>query len=202
MDKVMSLVKNLASSEPTVDTDDGSVVTNRDININSKCLKMKIETESDDVRKPGNTAAPTNQTDYTAKGGSVICTDKITGTIDEVDLSVSVKKPKVSPAKVDETKVPSSQGTAVAFILEHKLELIDCLRADHSFILQHVHAKHIITDRQYQNIKHIYQPEKAVTELIDTVIGKGEESCSLFLQVLKEPDVFSTYPRLREIKYD
>lgn len=84
-------------------------------------------------------------------------------------------------------------------ITEHKLELIDCLRADHSLILQHVHAKHIVTDRQYQNLKHILQPEETVTNLIDKLIVNGQNSCSLFLEVLKEPDILETYPQLREI---
>uniref|UniRef100_A0A8C4E379 CARD domain-containing protein n=1 Tax=Dicentrarchus labrax TaxID=13489 RepID=A0A8C4E379_DICLA len=71
--------------------------------------------------------------------------------------------------------------------------------ADHSFILQHVHAKHIITDRQYQYIKHISQPEDRITNLIDQVICKGQETCSSFLEVLKQPDVLRTYPQLKHI---
>lgn len=84
-------------------------------------------------------------------------------------------------------------------ITEHKVELIECLMADHSFILQHVHAKHIVTDRQYQNLKHISQPEETVTNLIDQIILKGQRSCSLFLEILKEPDVLRTFPQLKEI---
>uniref|UniRef100_A0A3B5A371 CARD domain-containing protein n=1 Tax=Stegastes partitus TaxID=144197 RepID=A0A3B5A371_9TELE len=83
-------------------------------------------------------------------------------------------------------------------ITEHKVELIDSLRAD-LFILQHVHAKRIITDRQYQKLKHISQPEETVTNLIDVVIGKDEETCDQFLQVLKDPEVLRTYPGLKEI---
>ncbi len=84
-------------------------------------------------------------------------------------------------------------------IIERKVELIDCLRADHSFILQHVHAGSVITDREYQNMKCVSQPEETVTKLIDQVIGKGQESCSRFLEVLKEPDILKTYPQLKQI---
>uniref|UniRef100_A0A8D0D254 CARD domain-containing protein n=1 Tax=Sander lucioperca TaxID=283035 RepID=A0A8D0D254_SANLU len=90
-------------------------------------------------------------------------------------------------------------GPAVEIIIKHKLELVECLRADHSFILQHVHTKRIVTDRQYERLKHISQPEERVTELIDQVIAGGQESCSLFLKVLKEPDILQTYPQLKLI---
>lgn len=87
-------------------------------------------------------------------------------------------------------------------IIEHKVELIDCLKADHSYILQHAHAKLIITDRQYQDIKENSPstPRETVTDLIDYMILKnGPESWTAFLEVLKLPDVLSTYPQLKEI---
>uniref|UniRef100_A0A3Q1CBB7 CARD domain-containing protein n=1 Tax=Amphiprion ocellaris TaxID=80972 RepID=A0A3Q1CBB7_AMPOC len=83
-------------------------------------------------------------------------------------------------------------------ITEHKVELIDCLRAD-LFILQHVHAKSMVTDRQYQNLKHASPPDETVIKLIDQVIRKGEETCVQFLQVLKDPEVLKTYPKLKKI---
>uniref|UniRef100_A0A665VFH3 CARD domain-containing protein n=1 Tax=Echeneis naucrates TaxID=173247 RepID=A0A665VFH3_ECHNA len=78
------------------------------------------------------------------------------------------------------------QGPAVKLILKHKSELIDCLRADPSFILQHTHARNIVTDREYQNLKCINQPEEAVIKLIDKVIDKGQEYCSAFNELLRE----------------
>lgn len=59
-----------------------------------------------------------------------------------------------------EKNVVFLQGPAVKMIMEHKVEVIDCLRADHSFILQHVHARHIVRDRQQQNLMHSSLPEK------------------------------------------
>lgn len=84
-------------------------------------------------------------------------------------------------------------------IRQHKVELIDCLMADHSFILQHVHACDIVTDREYNKLKDSDTREKAVTELIDQVLAKGQNSCSRFIQVLKMPEILCTYPQLVEM---
>ncbi|XP_036968992.1 uncharacterized protein LOC119027683 isoform X2 [Acanthopagrus latus] len=97
-------------------------------------------------------------------------------------------------------KMETTRSSAKKMITEHKVELINCLMADHSLILQHAHAKQVITDRQYQNIKSLTTPENTVTELIDNVIiVNGEKSCAAFLEVLKLPDVLSTHPQLKEI---
>lgn len=84
-------------------------------------------------------------------------------------------------------------------ITEHKVMLIDCLRRDHSYILQFVHEKKIVTDRKYDQLKHLGQPEPTIIDLIDHVIGNGEKSCSQFIKVLKQPDVVSTFPQLKEM---
>lgn len=83
-------------------------------------------------------------------------------------------------------------------IRQHKVELIDCLMADH-FILQHVHACDIVTDREYNKLKDSDTREKAVTKLIDLVIAKGQNSCSRFIHVLKKPEILHTYPQLVEM---
>ncbi|XP_040914003.1 uncharacterized protein LOC121194919 isoform X2 [Toxotes jaculatrix] len=188
---------------PTVFADGNSVVTTREItNLKAKSLSMKIETVSvPGCSQSGNLVGQVPWANYTARGASVICADKISGTTidNDVNFSVSMKTSQVNAVDaVDETQ-PSSQGPAVKMIKEHKMELIDCLRADCFFILQHVHATQIITDRQYQNLKHTSPPENTIANLIDQVIGKGQESCSLFAKVLKNPDVLETYPQLKEI---
>lgn len=83
-------------------------------------------------------------------------------------------------------------------IKEHKVELINCLMGD-VFILQCVHAKGILSPRQYGNLKHSSNPEQTVTNLIDLLMSKGEETCNQFLQILKDPDVDATYPQLKNI---
>uniref|UniRef100_A0A672ICT5 CARD domain-containing protein n=1 Tax=Salarias fasciatus TaxID=181472 RepID=A0A672ICT5_SALFA len=79
-----------------------------------------------------------------------------------------------------------------------RVELMDCLRAD-PIILQHVHAKGLISYVQYQDLKHMTKPSQAVTELLDVLIGKGQETCAQFLQLLEEPDCLDTYPQLKNI---
>ena len=93
------------------------------------------------------------------------------------------------------------QGPAAKMIISNKLRLIDCLSADPSFILQNVQQKNIVLNRQYRNLKDLSQPEEIVIKLIDLVISKGEKPCSLFLEVLKQPDILETYPNLNEIKW-
>lgn len=85
------------------------------------------------------------------------------------------------------------------FIRQHKAELIDYLRADHSFILQHAQTSDIITDRQYDELKHSKTPEQTVTGLIDQVMTKGQNACSRFIDVLKKPEILCTYPLLKEL---
>lgn len=83
-------------------------------------------------------------------------------------------------------------------IIENKVKLIDWLRADSVFILQHGHSKRIVTDREYQELKSLSVPEAAVTDLIDKMILKKEETCSQFLDTLKESEVNDTYPELKK----
>ncbi|KAM6955905.1 uncharacterized protein PEZ65_006385 isoform 2-T2 [Lycodopsis pacificus] len=184
---------------PTVYADSNSVVLAREMtNVKAKNLNCRIETGDPGSSQTGSAGGQDPQADYTACGVSVICVDKISDVIvdDNIDLSVSRKTSQGGAAA---GTLPSSQGPAVKMIVEHKVELIACLKADHSFILQHAHAKHIVTQRQYWNLKDISPPERNVTNLIDEVIVNGQESCSLFLEVLKEPEVLQTYPQLIEI---
>uniref|UniRef100_A0A3B4YT42 CARD domain-containing protein n=1 Tax=Seriola lalandi dorsalis TaxID=1841481 RepID=A0A3B4YT42_SERLL len=92
-----------------------------------------------------------------------------------------------------------SQAPAAKMIKKHKVELIDCLSADHSFILQHVQARDIVTDREYNHLRHISQPREVVTKLIDIVMGKDQKSIEDFIDLLKESDILCTYPQLEEI---
>ncbi|KAM8747849.1 uncharacterized protein AB9X84_015732 isoform 2-T2 [Acanthopagrus schlegelii] len=98
-------------------------------------------------------------------------------------------------------KMETTSSSAKKMITEHKVELINCLMADHSYILQHSHSKQIITDRQYFNIKEKSPstPQETVIDLIDHVILNGQKSCTLLLKVLKLPEVLSNYPQLKEI---
>ncbi|TKS71651.1 hypothetical protein D9C73_004897 [Collichthys lucidus] len=152
---------------------------------------------------PSENVGQVPRADLTACGGSVICADKISGANIAGDVNLSVTTTLVPAANPNEAfpsrTPPSSKGPAAKMITEHKVKLIECLMADRFFILQHVHAKEIVTDREYQDLKHTPQPGQTVTDLIDCVIFKGEDSCSRFIEVLKEPEVVDTYPQLRQI---
>ncbi|XP_033990576.1 uncharacterized protein LOC117485976 isoform X1 [Trematomus bernacchii] len=196
------------SAAPTAHADSCSVVTMREItDVKSETLNVEIKTEMDPRSwTTGTAVGPVPQRDYTALNGSVICADKISGVNSDVlNLSVSVKsvntgRRDTATPSVDET-LPSHQGPAAKMIISNKVRLIVCLSAGPSFILQNVQQKNILSLRQYGNLKDLSQREEFAIELIDQVISKGEKSCSLFLEVLKQPDILENYPNLNEIKW-
>ncbi|XP_026152230.1 uncharacterized protein LOC113124004 isoform X2 [Mastacembelus armatus] len=168
---------------------------------------MMIETVSHPgSSQSGNTEGQILPACYTARNSSIACADTISGAIIDGDINLSVSIKTSQSATVNETPLPSRvqymEDPVVKMIMKHKVELIDCLRADCNFILQHVHARDIVTDRQYQNLKCVPKPEESIINLIDQVIAKGQESCSSFGKLLKEPEVLKTYPQLKEITKD
>lgn len=187
------------SSTPSMFADGSSVVSCREItNTTAKNISINIQT----VSQPADSSLSGNikpQADLTASGGGVICADKISGVhVDEcINFSVSVNAPQENTGMVEDTQ-PPPEGPAVRKIKEHKVELINCLMGD-VFILQCVHAKGILSPRQYGNLKHSSNPEQTVTNLIDLLMSKGEETCDQFLQILKDPEVDATYPQLKNI---
>lgn len=189
------------SHGPKVFADSNSVVTTREIkNVKAKSLSVKIDRVNSGGYSPsGIPVGQVPQADYTALGGSIICADKISDitTLDNVDFSVTMHNSRASAAKPRQEESPSAQGPSVEMIKKHKVKLTDCLRADASFIMQHVAARGIITDREYQRLRETSQSEDAVIELLDKLIHKDEASCSRFLEVLKDPEVLSTFPWLR-----
>ncbi|XP_024266397.1 protein mono-ADP-ribosyltransferase PARP15 isoform X1 [Oncorhynchus tshawytscha] len=83
-------------------------------------------------------------------------------------------------------------------IITNKMKLIDWLRVDPMYILQHLHCKGIIKDREYQSLMSVPEPENKVIKLLDKIIGKKEITCCQFLDTLKEHDVNETYPVLQQ----
>ncbi|XP_026989255.1 caspase 20, apoptosis-related cysteine peptidase [Tachysurus fulvidraco] len=85
-------------------------------------------------------------------------------------------------------------------LLEKKVFLISTLSADPAFILQHVQQDKIITQREYNNLNHInHTLEKIVTNLLDTVMSKGDASCRKFMNLLQQKEVQDTFPVLKEL---
>lgn len=85
-------------------------------------------------------------------------------------------------------------------IREHKVELIDSLRADGLFVLQHVHARNIVELREYQRLMENPKSEDRIVGLLDLVLNKGEESCSDLIRVFEDPEILRTFPNLKNIK--
>ncbi|TMS19142.1 hypothetical protein E3U43_003463 [Larimichthys crocea] len=130
----------------SVFTSGNSVVTTREItNVNVQSLNMEVRTEAHQGQS-GN-VGQTPRADLTACGNSVICADKISGVNIGGDINLSVTTTLVPAANLNEAfpskTPPSSKGPAAKMITEQKVKLIECLMADRSFILQHVHAKEI-----------------------------------------------------------
>ncbi|KAG2468139.1 GADL1 decarboxylase, partial [Polypterus senegalus] len=89
---------------------------------------------------------------------------------------------------------------AVEVVRSWKIKLIDALIADPDCILQYTDMHSIITWREYRRIKAISDPSLQIRDLLDCVIGKGQSFCLRFLEVLKQEDVQSTYPKLSFVK--
>ncbi|XP_066521308.1 caspase-8-like [Hoplias malabaricus] len=82
---------------------------------------------------------------------------------------------------------------------DQKVFFIDTLSADAKFVLQHVQEKQIITKREYNNLNHDnYTNEKIVTDLIDKVMNKGNETCLKFLQLLQNEQLQESFPALKK----
>ncbi|XP_035995533.1 uncharacterized protein si:dkey-10c21.1 [Fundulus heteroclitus] len=186
------------TTAPTVFADNNSIVATTNFsNIKGKCLTRNLETESNPRENLSGNIVSGN--DYTATGGSVICADRLDGVnVDNMDFSVKITSSRVPSAPGRAADLPC-QDPAGKTITEHKVRLTECLMADANYILQHVDQKSIITQREYQNLKAVTEPEKQVIQLIDQVISKGPEKSLQFLQLLKEPKVLETFPQLRNI---
>ncbi|KAI1899138.1 hypothetical protein AGOR_G00058450 [Albula goreensis] len=85
-------------------------------------------------------------------------------------------------------------------IRKRKIALTDTLMSDADYILQHAQQEALITRREYNNIRTVQQSnEGRVIDLLDKVMGKGEETCHRFLTLLQEPEVQDTFPPLKRI---
>lgn len=82
-------------------------------------------------------------------------------------------------------------------IIDKKVKLIEWLCGE-EIILQHVSSRKLITMNEYTKVKSIQDPVKNVTELLDLIYRKGNETCIAFLELLKEDGVNESRPELKE----
>ncbi|KAF5880187.1 caspase-8-like [Clarias magur] len=83
-------------------------------------------------------------------------------------------------------------------VRKNKTFLIDTLSTDASIVLQHVQSDDIILQRDYKNLNHPnYTDEKIIINLLDTVMGRGDETCRKFLKVLEKQELQEIFPQLK-----
>ncbi|XP_077055492.1 caspase 20, apoptosis-related cysteine peptidase isoform X2 [Siphateles boraxobius] len=83
-------------------------------------------------------------------------------------------------------------------IVNCKVFLIETLSEEAEFILQHVHQANLITLREYKNLTDISEREKRVINLLDKLMGKGEETCRNFIDLLRNDSILEICPTLKD----
>lgn len=85
----------------------------------------------------------------------------------------------------------------------NKTAIVRILGGDLTLILMRVHENKLITDREYNNLKHINRAntEDHVIQLVDKIMNKGEDTCQTFLNLLQtDEDIQSTFPELKNLQ--
>ncbi|XP_035025161.1 caspase-8 [Hippoglossus stenolepis] len=85
----------------------------------------------------------------------------------------------------------------------NKTDILTALCADYRLILNKVHEKNLITQREYNNLKSINKEdvEGHAVELMDKIMNKGEDSCQYFMDLLQtDKDIINTYPKLKSMQ--
>lgn len=83
-------------------------------------------------------------------------------------------------------------------IVRNKVFLIDTLTVEADFILQNVQQAKLITPRDYRNLSDIPEREKKIINLLDKLMGKGEETCRQFIDLLKQDCILENFPTLKD----
>lgn len=83
------------------------------------------------------------------------------------------------------------------FIQKHKPDLLQALMGDAEFLLQLCHARGILSNNEYNNIKDINIRSKQVRDILDYVIHKDNKHALSFLKLLKTQDMQETFPKLQ-----
>ncbi|XP_062852912.1 caspase-8-like [Trichomycterus rosablanca] len=83
---------------------------------------------------------------------------------------------------------------------KNKVFLIDTLSTDASIILNFAQQENILTRREYNNLNHLnHTREYIVTNLLDKVMNKGNETCLRFENLLQCQDLQENFPQLRKL---
>lgn len=77
---------------------------------------------------------------------------------------------------------------------------MEYLRVNSNLTLQGVHAKGILTDREYGALRDIADHDKVNQSIIDNVYDKGDKTCAKFLHMLKDDaEIQETVPQLGKL---
>lgn len=87
-------------------------------------------------------------------------------------------------------------AAVVQLLRLQKAKLIEILRADADFVLQHADSQCLLSEHGYLQIKHCRTPNEKVTDLLDHIIQRGPDAAQGLLDLLKEPDFQKTFPML------
>ena len=85
----------------------------------------------------------------------------------------------------------------------NKIDIVTAFSADYRLILNKVHEKNLITQREYNNLKSINNEdvEGHAVKLMDKIMNKGEDSCQHFMDLLQtDKDIIDTYPELKSMQ--
>ncbi|XP_043097678.1 caspase-8-like [Puntigrus tetrazona] len=82
-------------------------------------------------------------------------------------------------------------------ILQNKTFLLETLSADPNIILQHVHQDKLITQRDYGNLSDTTKREQKVIDLLDRLMGRGEQTCCQFIKLLRKDEILEIFPKLK-----
>ncbi|XP_016342160.1 caspase-8-like [Sinocyclocheilus anshuiensis] len=83
-------------------------------------------------------------------------------------------------------------------IRQNKTFLLETLSEDPEIILQHVQQANLVTQRDYRNLSDITKREEKVINLLDKLMGKGEDTCRQFIDLLRQDCILASFPKLKD----
>ncbi|KAF4086517.1 hypothetical protein AMELA_G00107210 [Ameiurus melas] len=85
-------------------------------------------------------------------------------------------------------------------VRKNKVSLINTLSTDASFVLQHVQSNSIINQRDYNKLNQPnHTQEMIIINLLDTVMGRGDETCQKLLKLLEKEELQKNFPQLKNL---
>ncbi|XP_071399010.1 caspase-8-like [Centroberyx affinis] len=88
-------------------------------------------------------------------------------------------------------------------VRRNKTTILNILRLNYPLILNKVDEHQLVTQSEYDNLKDITKENVGghVTRLVDTLMGRGEDTCRGFLDLLQTDEIISAFPDLKNIQW-